>query len=1159
MKIPRFIKLFASFLFIYTLSISGVWANKWYVNSSIGDDTYDGTSPADLGGNVGPFQTMQWALIMAVPTDSIYVSDGYYYGNLMLDKPIFIYGNNTGIAGNGTRNTETIFLTDQQDLSRGPNPLNSVIYISSPDVYIDGIRVDGDNTGITSGNDIRGRDVDISYGVSNAGLFDNIQILNSVFENLNVTGISLRGNVNSSNSNCLLRDNLLQNFGNNSVAIECVGFYTDIITNIIAEANIGIWFNDFKTPNGRSWQVNGNSVYALTIGYIIENCFGNASSLFVENNLFSTPSGIISDFGVYMNNNRDNFKVRFVNNNLSNSGEAYNLTNNNLPPILFDRDSIENCDFGIRLNNFLNNNKTDTVMVTGCQFQTCAIGGIELFNDSNRIELIVNNTIFKNSDGGILLKGNCHVEPNDAAFDNIGTYYMLFDDAISGLRSSTDVDATKCTFNGSTGSASSDSVNFLTEDKIRHYLDENKFAFVIFKPQTIYITTNDGNFWIAPAFAKAGDNWSVFLDTVNCPEDVVIDKQLHFYTRGFVSIGSFVMDAPGKMFWMHGPIQMANTLTLKDGIFNTTDGIATVGQDQFAPPFNPVSGGSATSYVEGPLRIVAETKALDTLYFPVGKTGDFRPISMVTEATVLGAIGTLEVELNQGPPPSQNTSNGITHLSQVHHWRTNNIDGLAFSNIGFGGTYAAITNDDEVSDPSALRLAAEDNGTWVNIGGVGSGVGTGFIVSTLSNKSMSYVALANAGRGSNSLGKAGPIAAFDVTQSCFPDSVVFTDISSNSGGAITSWQWAFGDSTTTGDTSILQNPSYTFPTPGLYTIRLVVANAAAETDTAVKVINVQAPPKAGFANSVPCFPGGVFLVDTSISNAADPISSWSWSVDGTPYTTSIVNHSFGASGTHTVGLRVTSQNGCSDTITQTFFQGDTVQISISPAGPVSICASDTATLTATPGINRYMWSNGDTTNSIAVTQSGSYVVTGFNGTQCFARDTVIVTVIASPTADAGPDQDLAFGESTTLAGSGGGSYDWSPATGLSDKNISNPTAKPTKTTTYILRVFNSFGCEDFDTVVITVAAFENVDIPNLITPNNDGHNDVWDLSILPGHDSATVSVINRWGKEVFKSISYKNNWEGTYENQPLPDGSYLYIIESKETFGTLKGTLIILR
>ena len=77
------------------------------------------------------------------------------------------------------------------------------------------------------------------------------------------------------------------------------------------------------------------------------------------------------------------------------------------------------------------------------------------------------------------------------------------------------------------------------------------------------------------------------------------------------------------------------------------------------------------------------------------------------------------------------------------------------------------------------------------------------------------------------------------------------------------------------------------------------------------------------------------------------------------------------------------------------------------------------------------------------------------------------------TANAGPNVSMCSGNDTILSGSatggsGGTSYSWSPATGLSNPNIANPTASPTTTTTYTLTTTGSDGCTDTDQVTVTV-------------------------------------------------------------------------------------------
>jgi PKD repeat protein len=79
-----------------------------------------------------------------------------------------------------------------------------------------------------------------------------------------------------------------------------------------------------------------------------------------------------------------------------------------------------------------------------------------------------------------------------------------------------------------------------------------------------------------------------------------------------------------------------------------------------------------------------------------------------------------------------------------------------------------------------------------------------------------------------------------------------------------------------------------------------------------------------------------------------------------------------------------------------------------------------------------------------------------------------VTVHAPPTASAGADQNLCEGASVLLQASGGSSYLWTPATGLSTTTGSNTTASPAQTTTYTVLVTSSQGCQASDQVTVNV-------------------------------------------------------------------------------------------
>lgn len=156
-------------------------------------------------------------------------------------------------------------------------------------------------------------------------------------------------------------------------------------------------------------------------------------------------------------------------------------------------------------------------------------------------------------------------------------------------------------------------------------------------------------------------------------------------------------------------------------------------------------------------------------------------------------------------------------------------------------------------------------------------------------------------------------------------------------------------------------------------------------------------------------------------------------------------------------------------------------ITVSITAPVAnagtdatICPGTSTPLNASGGIS-YSWSpaTGLSATNIANPTaspiiSTNYIVTITDGSGCTASDNVVITVQGAAPAYAGLDITICPGGNTTLSASGGTTYSWSPATGLSATNIPNPIASPLTTTTYIVTVTDGSGCTGTDNVVITI-------------------------------------------------------------------------------------------
>jgi gliding motility-associated-like protein len=73
-----------------------------------------------------------------------------------------------------------------------------------------------------------------------------------------------------------------------------------------------------------------------------------------------------------------------------------------------------------------------------------------------------------------------------------------------------------------------------------------------------------------------------------------------------------------------------------------------------------------------------------------------------------------------------------------------------------------------------------------------------------------------------------------------------------------------------------------------------------------------------------------------------------------------------------------------------------------------------------------------------------------------------------------------------------------------------------------------------------------LNVSEAITPNGDGENDTWVIYNLENYPGSIIRVFNRWGKEIFYSRDYKNDWDGHYKDfsNNLPtSGSYFYQID----------------
>ncbi len=411
-------------------------------------------------------------------------------------------------------------------------------------------------------------------------------------------------------------------------------------------------------------------------------------------------------------------------------------------------------------------------------------------------------------------------------------------------------------------------------------------------------------------------------------------------------------------------------------------------------------------------------------------------------------------------------------------------------------------------------------------------------------------------------------------KTCFPTPIQFDD-SSTSFGTILHWYWDFGDGTTLDQQT---PPPHNYPAPGIYNVKLnILANNGCLSDTFMHKIVIGSIPKAGFA-----FPAAVCTVQPTLFTDRSTvefgtINEWDWTLNpggSLQNTYGGLAQTF-AEGPEQISLVTRTVEGCvSDPYSINFnvYPKPAATASFVDAAcygaPLSFSAQNINT--AVRSMNQWVWDFGDSSQgngdpvSHLYPAGGSYhpSVYGISNEGCHSDTAIGNTIIYQSIADAGRDTVITLGQSLQLQGGGGTAYRWFPAEGLSDPGISDPVTVIRSDISYTLEASTSFGCPTYDTIHIKTYVGPDIYVPNGFTPDHNGRNDRFHPVMVGITRLFYFQVYNRYGQLIYHSENDGDGWDGNFQGQAQPAGTYVWMIKGLDYNGLVhakQGTVVLIR
>jgi len=207
----------------------------------------------------------------------------------------------------------------------------------------------------------------------------------------------------------------------------------------------------------------------------------------------------------------------------------------------------------------------------------------------------------------------------------------------------------------------------------------------------------------------------------------------------------------------------------------------------------------------------------------------------------------------------------------------------------------------------------------------------------------------------------------------------------------------------------------------------------------------------------------------------------------------------------------------------------------------TICNQGKLSLTAAPGYDDYIWSTGETTRTIYVTEPGNYKVEvrkNYGNVYCPGFAEVDVKQSFTPQITKIVTEDWTLDENmiTVLTDDESG-YEYS-IDGINYQEDKVFTGM--KPGVYTVHVKDIDGCGEITQEVVLL------NYPNYFTPNGDGEHDRWHIKHSFKEPNFTVAIFDRYGKLLTTLQSNSEGWDGTLNGIQLPSTDYWFVVNRQD-------------